>query len=67
MLYDRRRREFDEASFNALKKFIKDNPYTEYSDQSELTRHLYDFFRELYYKLNIKNTMVATFYRIQEI
>lgn len=66
MLSDRRRKEFDEESFNALNKFIKTNPYTAYNERA-LTSHLYDYFKELYYKLNVKNTMATTYFRIQEI
>ena len=66
MLGDRRRKDFDEDSFKALNKFIKKNPYTAYNNKA-LTSHLYDYFKELYYKLNIKNTMATTYFRIQEI
>jgi len=66
MLDNRRRKEFDEESFGALNKFIKTRPYTQYNNR-ELTSHLYDYFKELYYKLNVKNTMATTYYRIQEI
>ena len=63
MLSDRRRKEFDEESFSALNKFIKSRAYTAYNDRS-LTSILYDYFKELYYKLNIKNTMATTYFRI---
>lgn len=66
MLNDRRRCEFDEVSFAALNRFIKTRAYTAYNNKA-LTNNLYDYFKELYYKLNIKNTMATTYYRIQEI
>lgn len=71
MLSDRRRLEFDEESFNALNKFIKKQGYTAYNQEkkpgAQLTTVLYDYFKELYYKLNVKNTMATTYFRIQEI
>ena len=66
MLTDRRRREFDPDSFAALNKFIKKQAYTAYNNRA-LTSHLYDYFKELYYKLNITKTMATTYFRIQEI
>ena len=66
MLDDRRGREFDEASFSALNKFIKTRPYTAYNERP-LTSCLYDYFKELYYKLNIKNTMATTYFRMREL
>ena len=63
MLADRRRAEFDEESFNALNKFIKKRAYTAYNNRA-LTSHLYDYFKELYYKLNITKTMATTYFRI---
>jgi len=29
--------------------------------------HLYDYFRELFHKLNVRNTMATTQFRIQEL
>ena len=66
MLSDRRRATFDEESFDALSKFIKSQPFGVYNDR-ELTKYLHAYFKELYYKLNIKNTMATTYFRIQEI
>ena len=66
ILDDRRKREFDQETFEKLSHFIKNRPFTDY-EEGPLTQKLYTYFLELYRLLNIKNTLASTFYRINEI
>ena len=61
--------------YDHLNAFLKRRPYTTYNivegDQKngpakgqQLLSHLYDYFRELFHKLNVRNTMATTQFRI---
>ena len=60
MLDHRRRMQFNDEQrallHSELSNFTKRRAYGEYNNRP-LTNHLFDYFRELFHKLNIKNTM----------
>jgi hypothetical protein len=66
ILNDRRSRTYPKPIFEKLQEFIHSRVHTEYS-HSSLLGSVYNYLLELYRKLNIKNTMAATFMRIREI
>lgn len=64
--------------YENLNAFLKRRPYTTYNDHANdrkngppkgqlLLSHLYDYFRELFHKLNVRNTMATAYFRIQEL
>jgi len=66
VLNDRRSRQFSRGIFDKLNDFVQDRNVSEYKN-SKLMQVLYSYLVELFRKLNIKNTMHATFNRIKEI
>ncbi len=66
ILDDRRNRTFVKPIFDKLQEFINSRVLAEFKGKP-LYEALFNFFMELYRKLNIKNTMVQVFLKIREI
>lgn len=66
ILTERLNEQFSRPIFDRLQDFAQSHTALEFN-QSEIYSLLFTYLSELYRKLNIKNTMQATFARIKEI